>query len=298
MRRIFALGFFDGVHVGHQALLTACRAMAEQTGCTPGVVSFLNHPDALVFGTTPPLINTVEDRLRLLTDYGIGSVESLPFDKEMMTRPWQEFLRMLLEDFGAEGLVCGNDFRFGYRGEGTPEKLQQACRDLDIPCQVVPEQTVNGTRVSSTHIRSLIEGGEMEEAVRFLGHPHILTGNVVHGKQLGRRLGIPTANLQLPQGLVIPRFGVYACMARAGERWYPAVTNVGIRPTVSGQGITVEPWILDYAGDLYDRPITLEFYRFLRPEKKFPDLGALQQEILHNAEQVREFASRLNRNKL
>ena len=298
MRRIFALGFFDGVHRGHQALLEACCTLARDHECIPAVVSFADHPDTIVFGKTPALINTMEDRVRLLKHFGIQSVETLPFDKKMMTMPWQDFFAMLLTKYEAQGLVCGNDFCFGYRGEGTPQKLQEACRQAGIPCRVVPEQTVHDTRVSSTYIRSLLESGSMEEAVAFLGHPHLLTGTVVHGKQLGRTLGIPTANLRLPGGLVVPKFGVYACMALVEGQRYPAVTNVGTRPTVEGTGITVEPWILDYQGDLYGKEISLEFYRFLRPEKKFPDLGALQREIFHNAEETRKFSENLKGNRL
>ena len=135
----------------------------------------------------------------------------------------------------------------------------------------------------------------MEEADAFLGHPHILTGRVVHGHQLGRKMGIPTANLPLPSGLAVPKFGVYACLVELEGRKYPAVTNNGTRPTVQGQGITVEPWILHYDGDLYGREITLEFFKFLRPEEKFPSLEALQQEIRRNAEQtLRYFAATPN----
>ena len=286
MKRIFALGFFDGVHLGHQALLTACRELAAEAGEIPAVLTFGNHPDALVFGREPALINTWQDRMRLFEAYGIQSVEILPFDEKMMTMPWQDFFRFLTQDMEAAGLVCGNDFCFGYRGEGTPQKLQEASAAYGIPCRVVPEQTVHGVRISSTHIRSLLEAGEMEEALAFLGHPHVLTGLVIRGKQLGRTIGIPTANLELPKDLVIPKFGVYACRALVKGQWYPAVTNVGVRPTVSGTGITVEPWILNYAGNLYGSQITLEFYRFLRPERKFPDLNALQKEIKRNAEQT------------
>ena len=289
MKRIFALGFFDGVHLGHQALFAACRRMAEQEQGIPSAVTFGNHPDALVFGREPALINTWQDRLRLFEEYGIQSVEILPFDKKMMVMPWQDFFSFLKEDLQAGGIVCGNDFCFGYKGEGTPEKLQQACLAAGIPCQVVPEQTVHGVRISSTYIRNLLEQGQMEEATAFLGHPHVLTGLVKHGKQLGRTIGIPTANLELPKDLVIPRFGVYACKALVRGNWYPAVTNVGIRPTVSGEGITVEPWILNFEGDIYGSQITLEFYQFLRPEEKFPDLQALQQEIRRNAEQTLAF---------
>ena len=154
---------------------------------------------------------------------------------------------------------------------------------------MVPEQTLNGVRISSTYIRSQIESGDMATAVKFLGHPQLLTGTVVHGRHLGSTLGIPTANLELPRELAVPKFGVYMCLCTVDGKSYPAVTNVGTRPTVNGHSITVEPWILDYQGDLYGKEIRLEFYRFLRPEKKFPDLQALKAEILRNADETREY---------
>ena len=148
---------------------------------------------------------------------------------------------------------------------------------------------MNGIRVSSSYIRSQIETGDMETAVRFLGHPYCLTGKVVRGHQLGRTLGIPTANLLLPEGVAVPKFGVYACKCLVDGIAYPAVTNVGTRPTVSGVGITVEPWILDFEGDLYGKELTLEFHKFLRPERKFDSLEDLRTEIRKNAEQTIEF---------
>ena len=163
------------------------------------------------------------------------------------------------------------------------------CFAVQIVLIDVLAQELDGIRISSTHIRKLIESGKMESATRFLGHPYFLTGTVVHGHQLGRKLGIPTANLLLPEGLAIPRFGVYACRALIDGKKYLAVTNIGTRPTVSGQGITVEPWILDFEGDLYGRKITLEFHYFLRAEMKFPDLTAMQSEIRRNAEQTRVY---------
>ena len=133
----------------------------------------------------------------------------------------------------------------------------------------------------------------MATAVKFLGHPHVLSGTVVHGQGLGRKLGFPTANLLLPDGLAIPKFGVYACSCLIDGKRYPAVTNLGTRPTVQGRGITVESWILDYSGNLYGREIMLEFHYFLRPEKKFPALEELKQEIFRNAEETREYLHRL-----
>lgn len=287
-KRIFALGFFDGVHVGHQALLAACRVLADETGCQAAALTFDSHPDTLVQGVTPPLINTPADRARLLRSCGIDSVFTLVFNRETMTMPWEEFFRLLLK-FDAAGLVCGSDFRFGHRGEGNAELLRQACKEAGLPCVVVPEQTVDGIRVSSTHIRTLVEKGDMETAAKFLGHPHILTGTVVKGQHLGRSLGAPTANLTLPEQLLIPRYGVYACIAHVDGKRYYAVTNVGTRPTVSGRSITVEPWILDFSGDLYGKDLTLEFHSFLRPEKKFASLEHLQEEIRKNALQTRKF---------
>lgn len=287
-KQIFALGFFDGVHLGHQALLRECLLLAEETGCLPAAVTFDTHPEALLRGAAPGLVNTHADREMLIRSCGIKTVHTLPFDRQLLTMDWQDFVQRLIA-MGAAGFVCGDDYRFGYRGQGNAEKLKTMCDTLGFPCVVVPEQTVDGRRVSSTRIREKIELGHMESAAKLLGHPHILTGSVVHGHQLGRRLGIPTANLMLPKELAVPRFGVYACRCRVEGKTYLAVTNVGTRPTVAGIGVTVEPWILDYEGDLYDRKITLEFYKFLRPEQKFSTLEALRQEILHNAEETRAY---------
>ena len=287
-KRIFALGFFDGVHLGHQALLRECRALAKSLSCETAAITFDRHPKSLFLPSNPTLISTKEERKKLLMHYGIDRVSSFPVTEEFMGKSWRSFLDELMEQ-GAAGFVCGDDFRFGAKGEGTAEKLQEYCREKKVPCVIVNQQELDGIRISSTHIRKLIESGKMESATRFLGHPYFLTGTVVHGHQLGRKLGIPTANLLLPEGLAIPKFGVYACRALIDDKKYLAVTNIGTRPTVSGQGITVEPWILDFEGDLYGRKITLEFHYFLRAEMKFPDLTAMQSEIYRNAEQTRVY---------
>ena len=288
-KTILALGFFDGVHLGHQALLAACRRLAENAGCTAGAVTFLGHPDTLVSGTTPPLINTAADRVRLLRRYGMQTLVELPFDRALMEMEYRSFLKMLVTKYHAAGFVCGHDFRFGRRGEGNAEKLAQFCEENRLPVAVIPEQKLDDITISSTHIRRLLEQGDVEQAARFLGHRHILTGTVVPGRKLGRSLGTPTANLVLPQGVLIPKFGVYICRCRIDGSTYPAVTNVGMRPTVEGSYVTVEPWILDFDGDLYGRELTLEFYKFLRPERKFPSLEELRAEILKNGEETRKY---------
>lgn len=291
-KTIYALGFFDGVHRGHAALLAAARNLAWENGCLAGAVTFLSHPQSLVRGNAPALINSPEDRKTLILQYcHMDTLLELPFDEHMQTMPWEDFLLFLILEHGAAGFVCGDDFRFGHRGQGNAALLQQWCLQRGLPCVCLPEQTVNGIRISSTHIRTLLESGQMAEAVKFLGHPHILSGTVVSGRKLGRRLGIPTANLLVPEGVVQPRFGVYACRVIAEEKQYAAVTNIGNRPTVGGHRITVEPWILDFTGDLYGRQITLEFFDFLRPEQKFPDLEALKTAIHADAETTRNILS-------
>ena len=291
-RRIFALGFFDGVHLGHQMLLKECCRLAADMNCETAAITFDNHPKSLFAGPVP-LISTIHDRHRLLRKFGIAHVHTYPVTPEVMGMPWESFLEELM-GYGAVGFVCGDDFHFGRKGEGNPQRLAEFCETRGLPCRVVSEQTLDGKRISSTRIRGKIEEGNMESATRLLGHPHTLTGTVVHGRHLGSKLGFPTANLLLPPGTVTPKFGVYACQAIIDGVRYPAVTNVGTRPTVEGAGITVEPWILDFEGDLYGREIVLEFYYFLRPEQKFPDLTALQQEIFRNAEQTRAFFENRN----
>ncbi len=287
---IYALGFFDGVHIGHTQLLLHCHSLAYHHDCSAGVVTFDSHPEALVLGNAPRLINSVHDREWLLREkYAMEAVLTLPFDEKMRTMPWEDFLELLRREHNAVGFVCGEDFRFGHKGSGNAALLAEYCRRENLPCHVVPEQILEGVRVSSTYIRQQLEDGHMATAVKFLGHPHILSGEVVHGKALGRKLGVPTANLQLPEGLAVPKFGVYACSCLIDGVRYPAVTNLGTRPTVAGSSITVEPWILDYSGDLYGRRIILEFHYFLRPEMKFPSLDALKEEIHRNADETRAF---------
>lgn len=290
--RVIALGFFDGVHIGHGTLLSRVARVAEELGAVPAALTFDRPPKVMVGGAPVPLINTPEDRVWLMeTLYGIREVEVLPFDRAMMEMPWERFITDVLRDrFHAVHVVAGHDYHFGYKGQGNAERLTEFCARLGIGCDIISRVELNGITVSSTHIRSLIEQGDLEEARHFLGHPHILSGTVVHGRQLGRTMGIPTSNLVVPNGVLVPAFGVYATRVVLPEGVWPAVTNVGVRPTVDSDGrVTVEPWILDYSGDLYGRPIRVEFYKQLRPERKFGSIDELKAAILRNAEETRAY---------
>ena len=285
-KKIFALGFFDGVHLGHQALLKACVELAAQMDVETAAITFENHPQSLFLKQPPALLTALEDRHQLLLQYGIDHVYAYPVTEKVMSTDWRVFLEELVLR-GAAGFVCGHDFRFGHKGRGDAEKLRGFCEEKGLPCVIVPEQTLDDIRISSTHIRNLIEQGDMETAAKFLGHPHILSGEVVAGRQVGRTIGIPTANILIPAGVVVPKLGVYACRCRIGQQVYHAVTNIGFRPTVGGHQTRAESWILDFDGDLYGKTITLEFVAMLRPEEKFPSLEALQAQIHRDAEEAR-----------
>ncbi len=280
-KRVVALGFFDGVHLGHQALMRTARERAAVLGGSPAVITFDAHPDAVVFGTEVPLLSTNTGRLELIRRVaGIGDVIVLHFDKDFMQTPWEDFIRSLVEDMGAVHLVMGHDFSCGWRGEGRAARIAAWCGEHGIGCDVVPPVLLDGVVVSSTYIRRLVTAGDMEEAARFLGHAYSVSDTVVHGYQRGRRMGIPTINFPIPAGVIVPRLGVYAARAWLPSGPVPAVTNVGVRPTFRDDGhVTVETNLLDFEGELYGADVRIDLLAFLRDEERFPSQEALAAQI-------------------
>ena len=198
--KVIALGFFDGVHLGHGALLRRTVEEAKRRGVRSAVFTWAQPPKEVVTGVPVPLINSPEDRADLARRiYGIQQVILAPFDEAMMTMPWQDFItELLVKRHGAVHLVAGHDYHFGYKNQGDPRLLQEKCRELGIGCDIIPKVELEGVTVSSTYIRTLVEAGDVERAALFLGHRHCLTQTVVHGHRLGRTLGIPTVNLTFP----------------------------------------------------------------------------------------------------
>ena len=292
IKRAVAIGFFDGVHIGHAALLEKTKERAKESGAQPSVVSFDVHPDNLVRGGEVKLINSAigrEDIIRRL--FGIDNVVFLHFNRHMMQMPWDEFIEELVAELNICHIVVGYDFCFGYRGEGTAEKLRAYCRSRGLGCDIIPAVQLGDKTVSSSYIRTLIENGEIEEANRFLGHPHVLSDTVHSGYHLGSKLGAPTINMYFPEGVLVPKHGVYATKVflENGES-YLAVTNVGVRPTTGDSNrVSVESHLLDYNGNLYGRQARVEFYKFLRSEVKFDTLKALGEQIAADADMAKEF---------
>ena len=290
-KRVIALGFFDGVHLGHQALLNRAVLRAGELDLSAAVFTFDRSPKEFVSGIRVPLLTTAEERrAAVYRASGIDEVIVEPFNEKMMLTPWVDFVLMLAQKYRAGWLVAGHDFRFGHMNAGTPALLCKKAAQLGMGCDIIPAVTLNGMTVSSTLIRQELLLGNVDTACRYLGSPYAIVGDVRHGKGLGRTIGAPTLNVIPADGLLIPAYGVYATRVTIGERSYHAVTNVGVRPTVDENGgITVESHLLDANEQLYGRECRVEFLKLLRKEEKFSDLQALQRQIAADVAAVRDF---------
>ena len=291
-KRVLAFGFFDGIHLGHAALMRQAKARAALLGAVPAVLTFDNHPDTFVKGETVPLLNSPRDRAYILKRFfGIDRVYYLHFNAETMHTDWRAFLEAVIEKYGIVHFVVGYDFRFGDRGRGTAALLADYCAAHGLGCDIIPAVQIDGAPVSSTRIRALLEQGELEQANRLLGHPHLLTDTVRTGFRLGRTMEFPTVNMMLEEGVLRPRFGVYAARIQLPDGMRTGVTNIGVRPTFdsSGKRLTVETHIFDYEGDLYGQRLCVEMHAFLRPERPFDSVEALREQIARDAAAARAF---------
>jgi len=286
-----ALGMFDGVHVGHQELIGRMIRTARQGDARGVVATFKEHPKTVVApDRVPPALQTLEQRLRCLEQLGADGVWLIPFDAAFSRQSGGEFVHGLKERFGAlRSLHVGSRFTFGHRRSGNVALLQQLGQELGFDVDPVAPVRWDGDVVSSTRIRGLIQAGEFSAAARLLGRPWTLVGPVEKGEQIGRRLGVPTANVRAA-GMVLPPNGVYAAWARLPDRRVAAAVNVGRRPTVTGETapLRVEAHLLDLELDLYGRNLELEFVRRLRPEQRFPSLDALAEQIRLDLEATRQ----------
>ena len=292
-KAVIALGFFDGVHRGHAQLINMAKQRAAELKAQPAVLSFDASPESVITGHQVPLIGSMETRADIVRRvYGVEKVIFYHFDRKIMAMPWKEFIDSLVYEFKAIHFVIGHDFHCGYKGEGNPDRISAYCSELGVGCDIIPKFTLDDITVSSTYIRGLIAGGDIERANYFLGHPYIFSGEVTAGHKVGRSLGTPTINLKCPQDLILPANGVYATRVLLDEKTLPAVTNVGVRPTFDDKDeLCMETHILDFNGNLYGKHVTIEFYKFIRSEKRFSDPQKLKEQIAKDAELAREIVS-------
>jgi riboflavin kinase/FMN adenylyltransferase len=283
---VVSVGVFDGVHLGHRAILARNRERARQIGACASVVTFHDHPKRLLLGRAPRTLTSLEHRLELFRREGIEQCLVLAFDEALRSVDAAHFADEILKArLGARAFVLGFDSKFGRNREGTPEYLQS----LGYPVEVVPQVLVRGRAVSSTAIREAVELGDLAAAAALLGRPYSLWGEVVHGDALGRQLGFPTANLD-PHHELLPPTGVYSAWAQVRGRPQPAVVNIGYRPTVrSEQPPTprIEAHLIGFSGDLYGQTLELEFVQRLREEQRFASLAELRAQIGRDVESAR-----------
>ena len=332
-----ALGNFDGVHLGHQRVIEPvlthkgglpslvlaedmCLQSAEASGysdlpgistvdrrsdaSTPGfvewtsVVTFFPHPKEFFSGQFRPLLTPLEEKSRQLACLGVDQLVLLPFNTELANLDAVKFVeQVLIQELQATHISVGSDFHFGKGRGGNAELLCEIATRHNIPVTIVPLQNDIEGRISSSRIRQALTDGELDNANQLLGRPYILTGQVVQGKQLGRTIGFPTANLNLPTDKFIPCQGVYSIKAfniLPDQKPLFGVMNIGNRPTVAGQDLSVEVHLFDWDGDLYGETITVSVESFIRPEQKFESLDSLKEQIAHDCKTARATLTRLS----
>jgi riboflavin kinase / FMN adenylyltransferase len=289
---VLTIGFFDGVHLGHQQLIRQMIDFASQEKARAVLVTFWPHPrNILRPEESIPLLTTREEKLELLAGLGcLDTVIVMPFTSELAQLTPQAYLGMLNKHFKLQGLIEGEDFTFGYNRTGTMTWLRGVGKEAGFAVRTI-NVVANGNRISSTRIREYIASGRVEEAAELLGRPYTLTGTVIHGDRLGRQLGYPTANLHLDPMKLLPANGIYAVRVQLpGNKrdWRPGVANIGVRPTFGeGNPLLVEVHILDTQCDLYGQHLAVEFVTWLRKELYFPSRETLQLQMASDVDRSR-----------
>lgn len=288
---VVAFGMFDGVHEGHAKLLRTANELAALHGLQSVCYTFSTHPMATYAPErVPPQLETRSEKVRAIARLGVDVALLRPFDATYAAQPPEAFARAFAEALHPRHVVIGFNFSFGRHGEGKPQDMVRLGQTLGFETHVVDAVQVQGEPVSSTRVRAAIAAGDMALATALLGRPYTLSGVVVRGKQLGRQLDFPTANLVVPQGKAIPPRGVYAARAYRGGRWYMAAVNIGVHPTVPDGPASVEANLLDFDGaEFYGTHMRLALMQRIREERRFDSLDALRAEVMRNREQVRAY---------
>jgi riboflavin kinase/FMN adenylyltransferase len=280
-----AIGFFDGVHLGHQQIIRQTITDARQHGAIALVLTFDRHPNSVVApGHAPPLIYSLPQKLRAIESLGADTVLLIHFDEKFSRQTGGEFIRRLTRDLGKiQSLCVGMDFVFGHKRSGDVALLKKLGDKTGFTVHGLAAVSLDGRVVSSTRIREVIRAGELDAASQMLGRPYAISGRVVEGDRLGRQLGFPTANLDVT-GLILPPNGVYAGLAKVKKKSHRVALNIGFRPTMAlaARQLRVEAHLLDFSGNLYGEELTIEIGGKLRDEKKFASSSELRRQIDHD----------------
>lgn len=291
-----SLGNFDGVHLGHAQVLSHILDYSGNNGnkksLYPTVVSFNPHPREFFSGQPQLLLTPLDEKVDQLEKLGIQQLVLLPFTQNLAKLTPQDFVeQILIKDLQAQIITVGKDFRFGYQRQGNVEILQAIASPFGAEVRIAPLKTEEDHRISSSLIRAALAEGNIHHANQMLGRPYQLSGIVIDGKKLGRTIGFPTANLQLPENKLLPRLGVYcikAILKDLPETRLNGVMNIGYRPTVGQHQVTVEVHLFNWSADLYGKTLRVNLVEFLRPEQKFSSLDALQAQITEDCRHAQQ----------
>ena len=291
---VIALGNFDGVHLGHQAVLARAGEEARGLGGTVVAATFWPHPRSVLgVGASPGLLTTIETRREALLAHGADEVQTIPFDRELSRKSPEEFVGdVLVGGLGARAVVVGENFRFGYKAAGDFGELRRLMRESGGEAYAVEVSGARG-EISSTRIRSSLLEGDVSVAAALLGRPYGVRGEVVVGDRRGRTIGFPTANVRPDPAVVVPDRGVYACVVRVGEESYDACTNVGVAPTFGREESKIEAHLLDFERDLYGRIVDVVFLERIRGERRFSGVEELKEQIGRDVEEARKITQRI-----
>lgn len=287
-----ALGCFDGVHIGHSKIISSTVEVAKNEGLISVVWSFQAPPKGILSDKTDSItvLTPPTEKKRLIRDLGVDVLFCVPFNEKIAKlSPRDFFENIILKRLNAKHIFCGFNYRFGYKGEGDIKLLGALCEEFNISLTVIDEITVDKVTVSSSAIRSYLLGGELENAQKMLGRPFAIKGKVKDGQHLGRTLGFPTVNQEVPKGKISIKNGVYLTRVKFGKALKYGVTNIGMRPTVNGTEPICETHILDFSGDLYGKTVTVEFIKFIRGEQKFNSLDELTKQVQKDIAEARKY---------
>ena len=274
------IGNFDGVHLGHQALIQDLIAKAQVDNSKSVLINFWPNPKLFFSKTLGSYLSTRAEKINLLSKLGVDDVVTLPFDHEMANLTPKCFLDKVLKYFNVVGIVVGENFALGKDRQGTPTFLAKLCAKRGLQFKVYPPLIIGKEPVSSSRIRAALATGKVDEANKLLGRPYALCSKVVSGEKVGKSIGVPTANLEIDIDKFLPRRGVYASIAKLRDSVHQAVTNIGVRPTFGNQfNVSVETLILDFDDDIYGEDLRIEFIHWLRPEEKYNHVQDLIKQI-------------------
>lgn len=285
-----ALGTFDGIHIGHQAVIGKAVSLARSTGGTSVVFTFSNHPLSIIAPERcPSKIVTNEYKAELLEQLGVDILLNIPFTPELLKYSPEQFIDLLQTNLQPRHIIVGPNYSFGYKSLGNPDLLAKAGAQKNFAVEVQPAVYLDDLLVSSTLIRQYIAAGKVAESARLLGRPFKLQGKVISGNQRGRLLGFPTANLNLPEKFAIPDNGVYAVRTHYRSSIYPSIANIGTNPTFQDANRHIEVHLLEFTGDLYSQMIGVEFLHKIRPEQTFSNVKELIKQINLDIEAARQY---------